>query len=94
MRQKRKKFTPEFKAKVALEAVKEQMTTAEIAKKYSVSPYQVNKWKQLFVENSSQAFGTKDDGDLEKEMEKLYSKIGKLEVEREFLKKSLWKTGL
>lgn len=94
MRQKRRKFAADFKAKVALEAVKEQLTTAEIAKKFAISPNQVNKWKRAFISNSSQAFGGDDLEALESKMEKLYSKIGKLEVERDFLKKNLWKTGL
>ncbi|MFA5618805.1 MAG: transposase [Weeksellaceae bacterium] len=94
MRQKRRKFSPEFKAKVALEAIKEQMTTSEIAKKYSVSPNQVSTWKREFIENAAQAFSGNNQQEVEKVKESLYAKIGKLEVERDFLKKSLWKTGL
>ncbi|MFV0249171.1 MAG: transposase [Tenacibaculum sp.] len=53
---------------------------------------QITKWKREFIGNASKAFeGTSEQGQ-EKEMEKLYTKIGKLEVERDFLKKSLWKT--
>ncbi|MDO5655073.1 MAG: transposase [Flavobacteriaceae bacterium] len=94
MRQKRRKFEPGFKAQVALGAIREKMTTAEIAQKFSVSPNQVAKWKKEFLENSSKAFGKKKKESLEHELESLYSKIGKLEIERDFLKKSLWKTGL
>lgn len=93
MRQKRRKFIPKFKANVALEAIKEQLTASKIAKKYSVSPKQVSTRKREFIENATQAFSGNNQQDVEKVKESLYVKIGKLEVERDFfLKESLWKS--
>lgn len=92
MKQSRRKFEPSFKAQVALEAIKEHLSISEISKKFSVSPYQVNLWKREFIENSSKAFSSSKKDDLDSKMEALYTKIGKLEVERDFLKKNLWKT--
>lgn len=88
MKSKRRKFGSSFKAKVAIEAIKEQKTLAEIAKTYQVHPNQVSSWKREFLNNADQAFGGESKKDMEKEMEKLYTKIGKLEVERDFLKKN------
>ncbi len=55
-KQTRRKFTPAFKAKVALEAVKNQHTLAELATKYEVSPVIISRWKSEFLENMSAAF--------------------------------------
>ena len=96
MKKSRRKFQPAFKAKVAIEALKERESLAELAKRYEVHPNQISLWKREFMENAGKAFETgqskkKDSG--EQYPEKLYAKIGKLEVENEFLKKSLRKTG-
>ena len=53
----RKKYTPEFKAKVALEALKEQSTLAELAKKYEVSQVMISRWKGELLKNAGAAFG-------------------------------------
>jgi transposase len=94
--QKRRKFSTKFKVKVALEAIKERETTSELAKRYSLHPNQIAHWKRQFIDNADKAFddtGSKSSKDNDKvDVEKLYQKIGKLEVERDFLKKSLWKT--
>ena len=96
MKRTRRKFTSEFKAKVALDALKERNTLAELAKKYELHPNQISKWKQEFAENSSKIFDTgkslKEDETVD--IESLYSKIGKLEMERDFLKKNLKKLNL
>ena len=52
-----KKYTPEFKAKVALEALKEQSTLAELAKKYEVSQVMISRWKGELLKNAGAAFG-------------------------------------
>ena len=96
MKKTRRKFTSGFKAKVALEAIKERSTLAELAKKFELHQNQISKWKQEFIENSSTIF---DNGKAKKEddqvdVEALYNKIGKLEVERDFLKKNLKKLNL
>ena len=91
MRSKRK-FTAEFKAKVALEAIREQHTVSEIAAKHQLHPNQISQWKKQFLDNSAAAFdGGKDEttSDHEAEMAKLYEQIGKLQVANDFLKKKL-----
>ena len=96
-KQTRRKFTPEFKAKVALEAVKNQLTAAQIAKKFDVSPVIVSRWKTEFLENMSAAFikSSDEENDSEKvDAEKLYAQIGQLKVENDFLKKSCKKLGI
>ena len=83
----RRKFGAEFKAKVVLEALKERATVEELARKYELHPTQINTWKKEAVANLASVFtGGKEDGsaDLEKQTEKLYAKIGQLEVENDF----------
>jgi transposase len=93
MKQKRRKFTGAFKAKVAIEALKERETLAELAKRFEVHPNIISKWKQEFLERSHEVFDKKSDSDSEINTDKLYSKIGQLEIENDFLKKSLNKIG-
>lgn len=87
----RKKFTSEFKAKVAIEALKEQKTTAELAVQFDVHPSQIVQWKKQFLENSSLAFDSKkQDTSVDEQQEaRLYAQIGKLQMENEFLKKKV-----
>jgi transposase-like protein len=83
---KRTKHSPVFKAKVALAALREQETIAEIARRHKVHPNVVYKWKRQLAENVSRAFeveGSNSDGS-EREDE-LLKKIGELTVERDFL---------
>jgi transposase len=94
MKQKRRKFSGAFKAKVAIEALKERETLAEISKRFEVHPNMISKWKQEFLERSAEVFDKKSDADSEVDPEKLYAKIGQLEIENDFLKKSLNKIGL
>ena len=91
----RKKYTPEFKAKVALEALKEQSTLAELAKKYEVSQVMISRWKGELLKNAGAAFGqqAKSDEDIERENQMLYAKIGKLEVMLDFAKRASKKWG-
>lgn len=93
----RRKFSPEFKAKVALEAAKEQQTLAELAKKYEVSPIVISRWKSEFLANMAAAFkissGSEDQSE-KVDVEKLYAQIGQLKVENDFLKKSCKKLGI
>jgi len=88
----RRKFTPEFKAKVALEVLKERESVNEIAKKYELHPQQVGKWKKEFIGNASATF--ESDASTKKnnksiEEDKLYEIIGQQKVEIDFLKKAL-----
>jgi len=85
---KRKNHSPDFKAKVALEAIREEMTMAELSKKYGVHPTQIGTWKRAAIQNMASAF-SKRGGDPgradEVQIDKLHSKIGQLVVERDFL---------
>lgn len=95
-KQTRRKFSPEFKAKVALEAIKNQFTLAELSKKFDVSPVIISKWKGEFMENMSAVF-EKDHSKKKEEfpaLEQLYAQIGELKVENDFLKKSCKKLGI
>ena len=88
----RRVHQPGFKAKVALEALKEQLTIEEICKKYDVHPSQVNTWKQSFKENSSIIFegSIKPKSDKSEELiQQLYAQIGELKVANDWLKKKL-----
>ena len=95
MKAKRRKFTAAFKAQVALSALQERETLAELSKRFDVHPNMISKWKREILERSSVVFETKtQDNDFEQEREKLYAKIGQLQVERDWLKKNLRKVGL
>ncbi len=91
MKRTRRKFSAEFKSRVAIEALKERLTLSELAEKYELHPNQISLWKQEFVKKSAMVFETKKrskDSSAELDPDKLYSKIGKLEMENEFLKKT------
>jgi len=88
----RRKFTAEFKAKVAIEAIKERESITELAKKFQLHPNQITNWKKEFLSNASSAFEStmKDSkGSDEKEKQQLYEVIGQQKVEIDFLKKAL-----
>lgn len=85
---KRKRYSAEFKAKVALEAIREELTTGELAKKYGVHPTMISGWKKTAISNMASAFGGKTQKEppiSPKDVEKLHAKIGQLVVERDFL---------
>jgi transposase-like protein len=92
MKKTRRKFSAAFKAKVALEAIKERDSLAELSKRFEVHPNMISKWKQEFMEKSTEVFARADVKEEDPvDMEKLYAKIGRLELENDFLKKSLQK---
>ena len=95
-RKTRRKFSPEFKARVALEAIKEKYTLAELSKKFEVSGVMISRWKKEFLANSSAAFSspTKSEETKEVDVDKLYAQIGQLKVENDFFKKSAKKLGI
>jgi transposase len=95
MRAKRRKFTAAYKAEVAIEALKERESLAELSKRYEVHPNMITKWKKEFLERSAVVFETEPpQQDFDEERQKLYAKIGQLEVERDWLKKISMKAGL
>jgi putative transposase len=90
---KRRTHSPEFKAKVAIEAISGRRTIQEIASKHSIHPIQVSQWKRQLLENASELFGrgkkNKDKEAGEAKEEELFQQIGKLQMELERLKKNL-----
>jgi transposase-like protein len=89
----RRVHTPEFKAKVTLEAFRERKTTSEIAQTYSVHPNQITKWKGHAMTNFPRIFSTEKtlaEKTQEGLVERLYQEIGRLNVELEWLKKNLY----
>ena len=90
-RKKRKIYSPEFKAKVGIEALKGLKTVNEIGQAYGVHPAQVGKWKKAIQDNAAQLFegkrGPKPVAE-HRQPDKLYSEIGRLKMELDWLKKS------
>ena len=89
---KRRKFTPKFKTKVALEAVKESQSLSELAMKYELAPTQISKWKKEFLAGAETIFSGDTvslKGEAETERDHLLKVIGELKVENDFLKKNL-----
>jgi transposase len=92
LKQSRRKHNPEFKAKVALEALKGDETIAELAHRFEVHPSQIRKWKKSLAEGAAVIFGDGHDQsgkDNQKLIAKLYQQIGQLKVEKDFLESSL-----
>jgi transposase-like protein len=90
----RRKFSADFKAKVVIEALKERSTIEELSRKFELHPNQISTWKKEFLNNASAAFASESDNSEDKKaqeeaVDKLYSQIGKLKVENDFLKKKL-----
>ena len=87
---KRKSYTKEFKTKVAIEVLKGQKTVNEIASEYGVHVSQINGWKKRLLEAAPEIFSRGRDHEAaaqEAERDRLYRKIGRLQVEVDWLKK-------
>jgi len=90
MKKTRKRHTSDFKTQVVLEALKDQKTLAELSVEYGVNQHQISHWKTEFLRRAGEIFGKPEpDKELLKKNEQLYTKIGKLEMENDWLKKKL-----
>lgn len=91
MKKTRRRHDPEFKARVALEALKGDKTLQQIAAEYSIHPVQVTDWKKLMAKNAAMIFDSKGGKnstvDFEQERLQLHAIIGQQKVELDFLKK-------
>ena len=83
----RKKYSAEFKTKVAVAAIKREETTNQIASRFGIHPAQVRQWKKQMLENAPLVFekSRKKEKDQQALLDKLYKEIGQLKVERDFL---------
>lgn len=92
MKTGRRRHSSSFKAKVAIEAAREERTIAELASEFEVHPNQISKWKKQFQANVANIFdgpSALSERSYEREIAKLYQQIGRLNVELEYLKKRL-----
>jgi len=91
MSRKRKQYSSEFKAKVALAALKNEETVAQLAARYEIHPTMIHTWKRSLLESAADIFdhGHKRDKQAEAKVDELYRHIGKLKVERDFLSRKL-----
>ncbi len=88
----RRRFTADFKARVALDALRGDRTVQEIAAKHKVHPNQVSTWKRQAMDGLGAVFSNgadRADRDHESEVRDLHGKIGELTVERDFLARGL-----
>jgi putative transposase len=90
MKNKRKNHSSEFKAKVALEAIRGEKSMAELASAYEVHPNQISQWKKRLLQEIPGIFSKKrerSDENSEAEKARLFEEIGRMKIENEWLKK-------
>ena len=90
----RRNHSPAFKAKVALEAIRGQLTVAELAQRHDVHPNQITQWKTQLLERAMEAFATPGErAEAPIDVKTLHAKIGELTLENDFLERALGKAG-
>jgi putative transposase len=92
----RKRHSASFKAKVALEAAKEEKTISQLASEYEVHPNQIRQWKKRLLQEASDIFSTRREKETRNQEEleaELYRQIGQLKVELDWLKKKAERVG-
>ena len=91
MSKKRTQYSPEFKAKVALAALRNEETVAELSSRFGVHPTMINNWKRSLLDGAADIFDKhqKSHKQNEEQIEELFRHIGRLKVERDFLSKKL-----
>jgi transposase-like protein len=90
MSKQRRRFSADFKFRVALEAAKGQQTISELASKHSLHPHQISQWKRQLLEEGADVFarnGSQDQKEQAAMQSALYEQIGRLKMELEWLKK-------
>ena len=97
MKKQKRKHTPEFKARIAFEAIQGIKTQNEIAKEYEIHPITVSKWKNELLNRMPEIFATEDprkNASKDHENENLHRKIGQLTMEVDFLEKKCEQLGI
>jgi transposase-like protein len=92
-RKQRRKLTPEFKARVALAALREDKTLAELCAQFEVHTNQISEWRRQLLDNAAHVFGKGEIGQAV-DLQPLHAKIGQLTLENDFLEGALTKAGL
>ena len=92
-RRSRRSHSPAFKAKVALAALREDKTMAELCKEFELHPTQINDWKRQLLDGVADVFGSAAREELV-DLAPLHAKIGQLALENDFLESALTKAGL
>lgn len=90
----RRNHAPGFKAKVAIAAIKDDKTLAELAEQFDVHPNQISEWKLQLQESAADVFGGGPKKAVEPDLKVLHAKIGELTLENDFLESAHTKAGL